>query len=382
MESPVAAAERIAALAEAKAEQIERERRLPDELVGELLDAGLLRLCLPRALGGHEADPVQMVVAIEQLARGDGSTSWCAMIASTSCLLGAYLHEDAAARVYDGGRAVVVGVFAPRGRAERTADGFRVSGRWPFASGVQHCDWALGGCVVESDGEVELLENGMPDVRLMLMPVASLEVLDTWSVAGLRGTGSHDMTASEVLVDPSLSGSVFSEAPRAEGPLYRFPLFGLLALGICAVALGVARAAVAELIELAAGKVPQAGARTLAQRATVQSQVAEAEAMLRAARAFVLDEARAAWEAAQRGALDTERRLGLRLAATHATRTAAAVTSAMYEAGGGSSIYDTNPLQRYFRDVHVATQHMLTAPSTWELTGRLLLGVPTDTTQL
>ncbi len=96
--------------------------------------------------------------------------------------------------MYDGGRAVVVGVFAPRGRAERSADGFRVSGRWPFASGVQHCDWAMGGCVVQSDGEPELLPNGMPDVRLMLMPAASLEVLDTWSVAGLRGTGSHDMS--------------------------------------------------------------------------------------------------------------------------------------------------------------------------------------------
>jgi alkylation response protein AidB-like acyl-CoA dehydrogenase len=240
----------------------------------------------------------------------------------------------------------------------------------------------MGGCVVHSDGEPELLPNGMPDVRLMLMPAASLEVLDTWSVAGLRGTGSHDMSASDVLVPPSLSASVLSEPPRADGPLYRFPLFGLLALGICAVALGVARASIEELIELAAGKVPQAGTRTLAQRATVQRDVAEAEAMLRAARVFVLDEARAAWEAAQEGALDTERRLGLRLAATHATRTAAAVATAMYEAGGGSSIYDTNPLQRRFRDVHVATQHMMVAPATWELAGRLLLGVPTDTLQL
>ena len=382
MESTLAAAERIAPLAASMAEQIERDRRLPEELVRELLDGGLLGLCLPRALGGREADPAEMVTALERLARGDGSTAWCAMICSTSGLLGAYLQDEDAARVYDGGRAIVVGVFAPRGRAERTTDGFRVSGRWPFASGVQHCDWAMGGCVVHSDGEPELLPNGMPDVRLMLMPAASLEVLDTWSVAGLRGTGSHDMSASDVLVPPSLSASVLSEPPRAEGPLYRFPLFGLLALGICAVALGVARASIEELIELAAGKVPQAGTRTLAQRATVQRDVAEAEAMLRAARVFVLDEAGAAWEAAQEGALDTERRLGLRLAATHATRTAATVATAMYEAGGGSSIYDTSPLQRRFRDVHVATQHMMVAPATWELAGRLLLGVPTDTLQL
>lgn len=177
--------------------------------------------------------------------------------------------------------------------------------------------------------------------------------------------------------------SLFSDRPRIEGALYAFPLFGLLALGICAVALGIARGAIEDLVDLAAGKRPVSGARTLAERATIQAEIARAEAQLRAARALVLEEAQRAWEPARASAqLSDEHRLGLRLAATHATHTAAEVTGAMYRSGGASSIYDSSPLQRRFRDVNVATQHMMVAPATWELEGRMLLGLPTDTSQL
>ncbi|HEX5225085.1 MAG TPA: acyl-CoA dehydrogenase family protein [Solirubrobacteraceae bacterium] len=376
-------ARRVAGTAAPLAAEIERERSLPPALVRELLEAGMMSLCLPRTLGGVEAEPREFVLALQELARGDGATGWCAMIASTSGLLGAYLPEDEARAIYGGGATISAGVFAPRGRAERCEDGYRVSGRWPFVSGIGHSEWLMGGCIVHADGAPELHSGGRPDVRLMLMPAASVEVIDTWSVSGLRGTGSHDMAVEDELVPEARGVSLLSEPPRAAGALYAFPLFGLLALGIASVALGIARGAIEDLVELAAGKTPLGSARSLAQRGTVQAEVARSEAALRAACALMLDEVARAWEQALAGdAISTERRMGLRLAATHATRSAADVARAMYELGGGSSIYEQSPLQRRFRDAHVATQHMMVAPSTWELTGRLLLGVETDATQL
>lgn len=382
-DSPLAAARRVAPRAAALAEQIERERALPADLLAALIEEGLFALCLPRALGGREAEPAAMVEAIEELARADGSTAWCAAIASTSSLPGAYLPDSEGELIYGHGRKVAGGVFAPRGRAERRDRGYLVSGRWAFVSGVRHCDWVMGGCVVYENGKPDLLENGSPDVRLMLMPIGSVEVIDTWSVSGLRGTGSHDMAVEQELVPAERAVSLFTDRPRHTGPLYSFPLFGLLATGIAAVALGIARGAIEDLVALAGAKTPAASAKPLAQRATVQAEVAGAEASLRSARALMLEASGAAWAAAQAGGqMSVEHRLGLRLAASHATRSAAEVVTTMYHAGGGSSIYETSPLQRRFRDVHVATQHMMVAGGTWELAGRLLLGVPTDTWQL
>ena len=382
-EQPLAAAQRLAPLAATLAERIEHERALPRELVDELLDAGLLSLCLPRALGGREAHPAQMACALERLARADGATAWCAMVASTSSLLGAYLPQREAELIYAGGASVTGGVFAPRGRAERRDGAYVVDGRWSFVSGVTHCDWVLGGCVVHDGEEPALLDDGSPDVRLVLMPIDDVEVVDTWSVSGLRGTGSHDMVAVAQLVPASRAVSLSSDAPRHPGALYSFPLFGLLAVGIASVTLGVARGSIEDLVSLAGAKTPAGGRKTLAERATVQAQVARAEAALRAARGLVLDEVEAAWRAAEsEGAMPEGQRLGLRLAASHATEVSAEVVTSMYHAGGGTSIYDSNPLQRRFRDVHVATQHMMVAPPTWELAGRLLVGLPTDTRQL
>lgn len=382
-QSPLDAARRIAPTAGELAEQIEHERALPPALLSEPIDAGLFAMCLPRALGGREAEPAEMVLAIEELARADGASAWCAMIASTSSLLGAFLAEAQAGEIFAGGSGVCCGVFAPRGRAERRDGGYVVSGRWSFMSGVAHSGWMLGGCVVYDGEQPELLDGGRPDVRLVLIPTARVEVIDTWSVSGLRGTGSHDVSVSEEFVPAARTASVISESPRHPGALYCFPLFGLLSIGIAAVSLGIARGALEDLIALAGAKTPAGSSRALAQRAVLQSEVAHAEASLRAARALLLEQARSAWASASAGeAIPLEQRLGLRLAASHATESAAAVVSAMYHAAGGSSIYDSSPLQRRFRDVHVATQHMMIAPQSWELSGRLLLGLATDTTQL
>jgi indole-3-acetate monooxygenase len=379
----VEAARAIARRAAEAAEETERERRLPAGLVDELRRAGIFRLCVPRAIGGLEADVPTLLAAVEALAEGDGSVGWCAAIAATSGAVGAYLPEPAAKEVYGSPDSVAGGVFAPRGRAVAVDGGFRVSGRWPFASGIGHCDWLMGGCVVERDGELELLDGGVPDIRLMLFESRQAEVIDTWSVAGLRGTGSHDMALDDLLVPAERSASLITDRPIQNGALYAFPVFGLLALAISAVALGIAAAAVAELVALAGAKTPTGSRRSLAERPVVQAEVSRACATLDAARALVGAEVETAWQAAvATGEVDVERRAALRRAATHATEISAAVTAAMYRSGGGSAVYDSSPLQRHFRDANVATQHMLVGPATWELTGRLALGLPTDVTQL
>jgi len=246
-----------------------------------------------------------------------------------------------------------------------------VSGRWPFCSGITHSDYLFGGCVVEGAHPI-----------VLGLPTAELEVLDTWRTSGLRGTGSHDAVADDVFV-PARRALWLLDPPTSSAPLYRFPIFAFFALSISAAALGNARGAIEDLIELAGGKVGMGSSRTLAQRPATWSTVASAEASLRAARALYYEAIGAAWQAAQTGEpVSVERRADLRLAATHAVRVAADVARDMHDLGGGSAIYDDSPLQRRFRDAHTATAHFQVNPATWELTGRLLLDQPTRTEML
>jgi alkylation response protein AidB-like acyl-CoA dehydrogenase len=365
------------------ADEGERTRRLPAPLVAAMAEAGLFRLCVPAAVGGLEAHPAVLVGAVEALARGDGSPAWCIAVQATSGLLAAYLPEPSAREIFGRPAAIAGGVFAPKGRAVAGGDGFRASGRWPFASGCDHSDWLLGGCVVADGDALRMLPNGMPDVRLLLAPADQVRIHDTWHVAGLRGTGSHDIEFEDLQVPAQHSASVFSDPPVQPGPLYAFPLFGLLAIAIAGVSIGIARGALDDLVELAVAKTPTGSRRALGERATVQVETAEAEASLRAARALLYDAIDEAWDAAlASGEVSVEHRTSLRLAATHATHAAASVVASAYRLGGGSAIYERSSLQRRFRDAHVATQHMLVAPATFELTGRLLIGLTTDTTQL
>jgi len=381
--NPLAAVRALAPRIREAADEIENGRRLPPTLVGELTRAGAFRLCVPRSLGGLEADVATLVAVIEEAARADGSAGWCVMIGATSGAVSAYLPAEAAQPIYGSAEIVTGGVFAPMGRATLDDGDYVVSGRWPFASGCQHCAWLMGGCVIVEGDKPRLLPNGAPDARMLLFPAPQAEILDTWNVSGLRGTGSHDMQVRNLRVPRERSVSLMVDRPREPGALYVFPVFGLLALGIAGVALGLARRAIDELVELAGGKTPMGSRRRLGDRAVVQMQVAQAEAALRSARAFLFDAVGRTWELARRdGAIAPAQRAELRLAATHATEASVRAVDLMYTAGGGTSIYASNPLQRCFRDVHVVTQHMMVAQPTYELVGRVLLGAEADLTQL
>jgi indole-3-acetate monooxygenase len=380
---PVAEARTIAALARDRAADGERDRRLGTDLVDAMIDAGFFRLCVPASIGGGEADTAILVQVCEELARGDAAAGWCIAVMATAGMVAAYIPEDAAREIFGDDRSVVGGVFAPKGRAVVNGDSYSISGRWPFSSGVDHCTWLTGGCIVEEGGSPRMLEGGRPDVELALFPREEVEVIDTWNVSGLRATGSHDIAVQNLVVPRDHAASVITRAPLSTGALYAFPLFGLLALTIAGTALGIGRAAIEDLVELAGGKTPTGSARSLAERPVTQTRIAQAEAALLSARAFLYEAIAIAWEAAESGGeVSIEQRAALRLAATHATAASASAVDTAYDLGGGTSIYETSLLQKRFRDVHAATQHMLIGPSTWELTGRLMLGLPTDVAQL
>ncbi len=371
--------ERAAALARDLAARTEQERALPPLLVDELCATGLMRACAPAALGALEASPATTLSGAERIARGDASAGWCVSIAATSSLLSAYLPDRSAAEIFGDPQTVAAGVWAPRGRAVPVEGGVRVSGRWSFCSGISHSQWLFAGCVLDDPAAGA---NG-PILRVAALPTSDLQVLDTWHTSGLRGTGSHDALAEDLFVPDHHLLSLLDTPARIDAPLYRFPVFGFFALSIAAAALGNARGAIDDLSELAAGKTAQGSSRVLAERPATQGAVGEAEAALRAARALYYESIEQAWAAAQGEApVEESLRLGLRLAATHAVRTSAEVARSMYDLGGGTAIYDESSLQRRFRDAHAATAHFQVNPATWELAGRLLLGLPTRTAQL
>jgi alkylation response protein AidB-like acyl-CoA dehydrogenase len=371
------AADELSALARERAAETESARRLPDELVAGLRASGLMRAGAPAAIGAAEAPPAVTLRCAEAVARGDASAGWCVSIAATSSLLAGWLPPEGLAEVFGDPDAVAAGVWAPRGLARRVEGGYVVSGRWAFCSGIMHSDWMFGGCLVDGLGS-----GGQPAPRILGFPRDELQILDTWHTSGLRGTGSHDAAVDEVFV-PDRHTLWLLEPPVCDAPLYRFPIFAFFALSIAAAALGNARGAIDDLGVLAVGKIGMGSNRTLAERPATWTAVARAEAALRAARAFYYAAIDEAWDVARGGGeVPVELRLGLRLAATHAVRTAADVARDMYDLGGGSSIYDESPLQRRFRDAHAASAHFQVNPATWELAGRLLLDQATDTAML
>jgi len=367
----------IAREARDRAADIEAARSLPDDLALTMARGGVFRALVPECFGGLEVHPATFARMLESLGHADGATGWCAMIGSTTALLSASLPEHWARTIYgDHPDAITSGVTAPMGRAVSAGDSWQVSGRWPFGSASRNSAWICGGClIVDADGEPVAGPNGAPDVQLMFFPRAEVTIHDNWHVCGLRGTGSSDIEVSGVEV-PKDRTVVLGGRARMDRPLYRFPTLGLLAIGVASVALGIARRAVDELVDLAGGKVPTGGRRSLAQRATVQADIGRADAALKSAAAYIHAAIDGAWDVAAGGQrLGVEHKTELRAAAVHATWAAVDAVDRAYHAGGGSAIYASSPLQRCFRDVHVATQHIMVAQPIFELTGRVRLGL-------
>lgn len=367
--------------------EIEANGYLPQDIADDLAAAGLYRLLTPAEYGGHEISVELFVEIIERLAQTDASTAWCAFIACTSCVLAGYLDPELSRQLYANPHLKAAGVFAPRGKAIReTRDGvpgFRVSGSWFWGSATKNADVIQGGCLIlDKDGRPELLPGGRPRVQSILFDRSQVSHMDNWNTFGLLGSGSGEFAVNDVFVPEARSACLMTDQPMAR-PLYRFPVFGLLGIGIAAVALGVARHAMDELLQLAQDKTPQSSSKTLAMRTSTQQAVARAEAQWRSTRLFLMDSVRDGWDEAEKtGEISVNTRRDIRLATTYTVQQAQGVVSSMYQLGGGNSIFANSPLQQCLRDIHVITQHFMVSDATYELTGRLLLGLDTDISML
>jgi len=358
----------------ARREEIEQGRRMPRDLVEALRKTGIFSLSVPRAIGGEEAGPADIMRAIETVATADGSTGWCAMIATGCNIAAGYMGESGAKEIFPDPTAPSAGIAAPAGAAVRVDGGLRVSGRWPFASGITHCDWVWGGCMVMENGRPRMTPRG-PEIVHVWMPVSEVVIHDTWYVSGLCGTGSNDFSATDLFVPEQRIFALLDPSGHRAEPLYQMPPLGLFVYQVVCVSLGIARGALDDLIELAQTKKPSLYTAVLADKAVAQVQLARAEAALGGARSFLFDTVDGIWQSVCAGRAPTSRQVALgRIAATHAAETAATVTRTANTLAGGSSIYSTSSLQRHARDAEAVTHHFTVAQHTWEEAGRVLLG--------
>lgn len=366
-----------------RAPEIESVRRLPADLARKMAQAGLFRMLLPAALGGHDTPPAQIGLAIETLAQADASAAWCLMIGATTAAMANRLPAGMAREVFGHPDVITAGVFAPMGKAVEDGDDWIVTGRWQWGSGSQNASWIAGGAVLMGLDGPRLDEDGRPLHRMMIFPAAEVELLDTWRTSGLCGTGSLDFQVKDLRVPKARSVALQSDPVTVDTPLARFPIFCLLAMGVAGVALGNARGALLAAGAAAQTKKAAGSQRTMAERNVVQADFARAVAKLSAARAHYFETVGVLWASVQAGGEGgLEPRNRLRLACAHAAEVSAEVNKTAYDMMGGSAVYLENDLQRRFRDAHVITHHAMVSPAMFELTGRVLLGLPTRADQL
>jgi alkylation response protein AidB-like acyl-CoA dehydrogenase len=377
--TPLDAARALAPRIRACAAAIEAERELPRPLFEALADAGLFHLAVPRSLDGAEIDLPSYIEVIEELGKADASTAWAVNQGAIFATFAARMPHEAARAIWvDTPRAVVANTPLATAQAVAVPGGYRVTGRQGFSTGCRHAAWLAAHAHVIEDGIPRRLPDGRPDVRYLFVPVAEAELLDTWHVRGLRGTGTHHFAVDDVFV-PAERTVLTEGAPLLEnGPLYRVPRTLAFASGDAAVALGVARSALAAFVELAGAYTPRRMVGHLRDQPMVQADMGHAEACVRSGRALLTEAVRDVWSAALTGAVGLEQRAALRLATTHAIRLAAEAVDIVYNAAGPTAAYESHALQRHFQDIHVITQHIQARRAHYELVGRYWLGLPVD----
>ena len=366
----IEAAEGVQELVEAHADKAEQGRRLPKRLVQALRDAQLFRMCVPAVYGGPEADPITLVRAIEtrrHRRRGRG-----------------VVHDDRLDDVVDehvhGARVRAsrssatrsrspAASFAPNGRAVADGDGWRVTGRWQWGSGTQHCHWIIGGANTD-DGEF----------HLMFFDAADVSIHDTWYSSGLRGTGSNDFSVDGAFVPRRPHRcSRWSGSARSTARSPRSPTSACWPPASPRSSLGIARHAIDEFTELGQGKRPDVQRR---RRQPVGLGAGRAGQGRGAAALGAGVPARRAGPGVGDCAVGRSGRRAdagrIRLACVHAAEAAARATDVVYTLGGGTSVFESSPLQRCLRDAHVATQHLLVSPRLYETLGKMFFGQDID----
>lgn len=363
----------------AAADEIEQGRRLPMHLVREMQRAGMFRMAMPRSWGGPELDILTQVRVIEALSIADASAGWCTMIGIDGGYMSAFMDQTVAREMYTDLDSVTAITFAPPGRAVSTKDGFIVNGRWPFGSGCQHATWLAGHFAVFDGASPRLQSNGVPETRFGFLPAEEGEIIDTWTTNGLRGSGSHDWMVKDRFIPEERTFNLAAPIAYRQGPLYALP--NLVLYKTCAVALGIARGAIQDFVALASNKAltfksPSAVNAMLRDETYIQCTLAQAEALVSSARGFVFEAFGDMWNTLLTGDLPSlKQRARARLAMVHGSAACLQAVELLYKANGGSSVYTGNRFDRRLRDIQTANQHTVVSLKTWEVTGRVLLGL-------
>jgi len=381
---------RVAALAPklaAAAQQIDERRELPKEIVDRMVDEGFFRLLLPRSLGGAELLPAQYVPIIEALARIDASAAWCLNQNSGCSMTAAYLSEEVAREIFGPPRGILAWGPGP-GEARVVAGGYKVTAKWAFASGSHHASWL--GChvpVIEANGQPRLESDGTPAVRTLFFPKSKTEFTDIWHTLGLRGTGSDQYSVADLFVPEAYSlPSIARNSPerrREKGLLYSFSSLSMYAAGFAGVATGCARSTLASFIELARDKIPRGARVSMRNNNVIQAEVAQAEVRVASAWGHLIRSLEDITEAVrQRGHITMDERMAIRLNSTYCIHTAMDVIDILYQATGATAIFNENPFERPWRDVHSVSQQIQGRQAHFETVGAYLMGLEADTTWL
>ena len=372
------------ALAEAAAS--EKARTLTPTLVEALWESGLMQLLNPAEAGGTEPGFAELIATWIEMARQDGSLGWIgiANIPSAS-FAAAYLPDEGFAEIFSANdnRITMGGQFFPNGTGEKVDDGYRVSGSWQFGSGTGHSEYVCAGFLPMSGGEMIVDEQGMPEMMVAVVPREQVQFKDGWHVQGLKGTGSYDYALEDVLVPASHTYPLFAREPHRGGPMYRFGVMPLTACGHAAWALGVARSAIDDVVELAQAKVRMGEDSSIAHKLTFQRDLAHHEGMWRAAHAQVLNTFTAMETRVRAGEeLTPAMRADMRIAATYATEASREVVQWAHLAAGTTAIREGSRLERAFRDMYTGTQHAFISEKTYTEAGKLMLGLVEDSLAL
>ena len=379
----IEAARHIAPVIREHNEEAERERRLSRPVLDALYETGLLRMYTPRSLGGLEVDPMTRALVLEEIAGHDTAAGWTLSNPLDWAFFCARLPDEGAEEIYRHGANILIAAQFGRPMVAAPAQGgYRITGRAPFVSNCYDADWIATTATVTGGDQSREEDRGEPEVVMAYFPRESCQVIDTWYTMGMRGTGSHDVTVTDVFVPAARTFPMvpeFDPGAHYQGPLYRFPLMGVVAVSIPPIMLAVARRAINEVSALAQGKTPVAASTLLRERASTQAKLARAEAVLRSGRAWLYETISEAWEATVAGETRSLRqKADLLLATTHAANSAVQAVELVYSVAGTSGIHTRSPLERYFRDIQVLRRHVLVAETRYETVGQVYLGLPRD----
>lgn len=351
----------------ARSGEFDRLGYIAQDVIDAFKTLGVYRALVPRRFGGDECSPGEFCAMVEEISRADGSAGWVASFGMSPVYL-ASLPLDTIRQVYANGPDVVFagGIFPPQ-PAEAVPGGFKVNGRWKYSSGCMGASLVGVGIAPKNGDKLDL-------PRLAVMPQSKVRIEQTWDTVGLLGTGSHDLLVEDVVVSEEWT-FVRGGAANLDEPFFRYPSLSFATQVLSVVGLGVARAALDELRDMAAGRISVTGAPAVADRPLAQVEIAKAEAALRAARAFFFESIEDAWQTVLRGdPLSVEKTNLLRLSSTHATRVAAEVARTAQMLSGMTGVYNSSPLARCVNDAQVVTQHAFMGDITYQNAGAVFFG--------